>query len=169
MSSPETGKQAGGQHRAGQGVPEQQVSEPRAPEAGREWAVSRARSDAAGSGWLAFGGWMLVLAGAFNVISGLTSLLRPDYFVADGDELLVFDFGAWGYIWLAVGILAVLTGAGCLAGQRWARMIGVGLAGLSAIAHLAFMAAFPLWSLASIALAVLVMYAMVVPDRDAVA
>lgn len=188
MSSPNTGQQAGGerpterQSSEQRQAPEQrrasepqQAGEPR--QAGeqqqvagqrQEWAMSGARSDAGGAGWLAFGGWVLTLAGAFNVIAGLTALFRPDYFVVGGGELLVFNFDAWGYIWLAFGILQVLAGAGCLAGQRWARMTGIGLAGLSAIAHLSFLAAFPLWELASIALAVLVMYALVVPDKNAV-
>ncbi|MEV4647142.1 hypothetical protein [Saccharopolyspora sp. NPDC049357] len=189
MSSPNAGQQAGGERPTERQMSEQrqapeqrQASEPRhaaePQQAGeqqqvvgerREWAMSRARSDARGAGWLAFGGWVLVLAGAFNIIAGLTALFRADYFVVGGGELLLFDFGVWGYIWLAFGLLQLLAGAGCLAGQRWARMTGIGLAGLSAIGHLAFLAAFPLWELASIALAVLVMYALVVPDKDAVA
>ncbi|MFC7343878.1 DUF7144 family membrane protein [Saccharopolyspora griseoalba] len=109
---------------------------------------------------------MLVLVGAFNVISGLTSLFRPDYYVVVAGELLVFDFTAWGWIWLALGAVQVVAGAGCLGGQRWARVAGIGLAGLAAIGHLAFLAAFPLWGLISIALCVLVMYALVVPDEN---
>ena len=183
MSSPNTGQQAGGEGPTERQMSEQrqapeqrQASEPRhaaEPQqvAGerQEWAMSRARSDAGGAGWLAFGGCVLVLAGAFNIIAGLTALFRADYFVVGGGDLLVFDFGVWGYIWLVFGLLQLLAGAGCLAGQRWARMTGIGLAGLSAIGHLTFLAAFPLWELASIALAVLVMYALVVPDKDAVA
>ncbi|MFC7345009.1 DUF7144 family membrane protein [Saccharopolyspora griseoalba] len=160
MSNPDTEKQTNaGSERV----------EPRAPEQRREWAMAHAGAGAGGSRWLAFGGWMLLLAGAFNVIAGLTALFRPDYYVVAGGELLVFGFGAWGWIWLAFGVLQVAAGAGCLGGMRWARITGIGLAGLSAIGHLAFLAAFPLWEFAAIALAVLVMYALVVPDEDAVA
>lgn len=120
------------------------------------------------SGWLAFGGWMLLLAGVFNVMAGLTALFRPDYYLVAAGELLVFDFGAWGWIWLVFGVLQVVAGAGCLAGQMWARIIGVGLAGLAAIAHLAFLAAFPFWELVSIGLSVLVIYALVVPAKSAI-
>lgn len=160
MSSPDTEKQ---------GITGAERTEARAPEQRREWAVARAESTAGRSRWLAFGGWMLVLAGAFNVIAGLTALFRPDYYVVAGGDLLVFGFGAWGWIWLAFGVLQVVAGAGCLGGQQWARITGIGLAGLSAIGHLAFLAAFPLSELAAIALAVLVMYSLVVPDDDAVA
>lgn len=166
MSNPDTGEQASRERRTGQPqAPEQR----QAPERRQEWAMSRARQASGRSRWLAFGGWMLVLAGAFNIIAGLTALLRPDYFVVGGGELLVFGFGAWGIIWLAFGSLQVIAGAGCLSGQRWARITGIGLAGLSAIGHLAFLAAFPIWELAAIALAILVMYALVVPDEDAIA
>ncbi|MEB3366566.1 DUF7144 family membrane protein [Saccharopolyspora mangrovi] len=135
-----------------------------------EWkAPDQAASPAGSSGWLAFGGWVLVLAGAFNIIAGLASLFRPDYYVVAPGALLVFDFTLWGWIWLAVGVVQVLAGAGCLGGQRWARIAGIGLAGLAAIGHVAFLAAFPLWGLISIALSVLVMYALVVPDKNAVA
>lgn len=159
MSSPGTEEQGAS---SGAGRTERQ-----APEQGGQWSVSQARSSAGSSGWLAFGGWMLVLAGVFNIIAGLTSLFRPDYYVVAAGELLVFDFTAWGWIWIAVGLVQVLTGAGCLSGQQWARIAGIGLAGLAAIGHVTFLAAFPLWGLASIALSVLVMYALVVPDKDA--
>ena len=160
MSSPDTERQAG--------TSAERV-ESRAPEQRREWAVARAGSTAGRSRWLAFGGWMLVLVGAFNLITGLTALFRPDYYLVTGGDLLVLGFGAWAWIWLAFGVLQVAAGAGCLGGQSWARITGIGLAGLSAIGHLAFLAAFPLSELAAIALAVLVMYALVVPDDDAVA
>lgn len=144
--------------------PERRTSEER-----QEWAMApAARPMARMSGWLAFGGWMLLLAGVFNVLAGFTALLRPDYYVVAAGELLVFDFGAWGWIWLVFGGLQVVAGVGCLSGQMWARIAGIGLAGLAAIGHLAFLAAFPLWELVAIGLSVLVIYALVVPAKGAV-
>lgn len=159
MSSPQTGPQSR------PGADEQ--AEPTAPEKQREWAMAPGPPVAGMSGWLAFGGWMLMLAGVFNVVAGFTALFRPEYYVVAAGDLLVFNFGAWGWIWLAFGILQVAAGAGCLAGQMWARITGIGLAGLAAIAHLAFLAAFPLWELVAIGLSVLVIYALVVPPKGA--
>ncbi|SDJ92628.1 hypothetical protein SAMN04487820_1033 [Actinopolyspora mzabensis] len=160
MSTPQTGPQS--TPGAGEGT------ERRAPEERGSWAMTAAQPTSGMSGWLAFGGWMLALVGVFNVIAGLTALLQPGYYVAANGELLVFGFGAWGWIWLAFGVLQVAAGAGCLAGQMWARMTGIALAGLAAIAHLAFLAAFPFWELVSIGLCVLVIYSLVVPPRNAV-
>ncbi|RRO18626.1 hypothetical protein EIL87_05775 [Saccharopolyspora rhizosphaerae] len=162
MSDPRTGE-------PGTSGAAEEAERHRAPEQGSAWAVSHARSRTRSSHWLAFGGWVLTLAGAFNVIAGLAALVRPDYYVVGSGELLVFDYDVWGWVWLAVGVLQVLTGVGCLSGQRWARIAGVGLAGLAAIGHATFLAAFPLWELMLIALSVLVMYALVVPDEDATA
>ena len=60
----------------------------------------------------------------------------------------------------------LLAGFGVLAGQVWARSLGVILALLSVIANVAFLAAYPLWSLIMIALAVVVIMALTVHGSD---
>ena len=53
------------------------------------------------------------------------------------------------------------AGYGLLAGRGWARMTPVVLAGLSAIANLTFVAAYPWWALTLIALDVVIIYAVI--------
>ncbi|GAB3283474.1 DUF7144 family membrane protein [Parasphingorhabdus pacifica] len=130
------------------------------------WAVTQTRPDQI-SNWLTFSGTLLLLVGIFNLISGLTSLFRADYFFVASGGLLVFDYATWGWIWLALGVLQAAVGLGALAGQTWARVTGVVLASLCAIGHLAFLNAFPVWSLLVIALSVLVIYALVAPSANA--
>lgn len=112
------------------------------------------------SGWLIFGGIVLLVAGLFNIIDGLVALFRSDYFLVTADQILVFNFAAWGWIWLIAGIIGVLVGLAVMTGQTWARMVGVVLAAIVAIGHLAFLQAFPIWSVLVIAMSVLVMYAL---------
>lgn len=131
------------------------------------WAVTQTPQGSI-SNWLTFSGTLLLLIGIFNIISGLTSLLRADYFFVSSSGLLVFDYTTWGWIWLALGALQAAVGLGALAGQTWARVTGVVLAGLCAIGHLAFLNAFPVWSLLVIAMSVLVIYALVTPPANAV-
>ena len=133
------------------------------------WAMARGRGEGQISNWLMFAGTMLLLIGIFNIIDGLTAFLRTDYYVVAEAGLLVFNFTAWGWIWLAVGILQGAVGIGALMGQTWARVTGIVLAGLCAIGHLAFLNAFPMWSLLVIALSVLVIYALVAPPQGATA
>ncbi|MFG2085506.1 hypothetical protein [Spirillospora sp. NPDC048824] len=119
------------------------------------------------SGWLTFAGTLALVVGAFNVIAGLVALFNDDYYLVGENQILVFDFTAWGWIWLMLGIVQIAVGAGVVAGQMWARAAGVLLAVLAAIGHLAFLQAFPMWSVLTIALCVLLIYALTAPPAGA--
>ncbi|WP_157247660.1 DUF7144 family membrane protein [Nonomuraea typhae] len=119
------------------------------------------------SSWLTFAGMLGVVLGVFNAIEGLIALFREDYFVTPGGRLLVFDYNTWGWIWLALGILQLAAGAGILAGQTWARIVGIILAGLAMIGQFAFVAAYPIWSVIGIALSVVIIYGLIAAPRDA--
>ncbi|MER7013557.1 hypothetical protein ABT324_19235 [Saccharopolyspora sp. NPDC000359] len=132
-------------------------------EAGQStWALATSAQDAPLSGWLGFAGAVLGLLGIFNIITGITALARPDYFLVDAARLLVFNYPIWGGIWLALGIVQVAAGVGVVYGSSWARFVGIDLAALCAIGHLVFLTAFPLWSVLVIGLSVLVIYGLVV-------
>lgn len=119
------------------------------------------------SGWLAFAGTLALVVGAFNIIDGLVGLFRDDYYLVGQNQILVFDYTAWGWIWLILGIVQIAVGAGILAGRMWARAVGVFFAVVAAIGHLAFLRAFPLWSVLTIALCVLLIYALTSPPKGA--
>jgi hypothetical protein len=121
------------------------------------------------SGWLAFAGTLALVVGTFNVIDGLVALFRDEYYLVGDNQILVFDFTAWGWIWLVLGALQILVGFGIYAGRIWARAVGVGFAVLAAIGHLAFLQAFPVWSVLTIALCVLLIYALTTPSSDSTA
>ncbi|MFG3257265.1 hypothetical protein [Streptomyces sp. NPDC048172] len=119
------------------------------------------------SGWLTFAGIIILMIGCSNVISGLAALFKDDYYTVSEGRLLVFDFTAWGWIWLVLGILQIAVGVGAVRGSAWARATGTALAVVVAVCQLAFLAAFPLWSLVVIGLCVLVIHALVSPPRGA--
>ncbi|MFC5746367.1 DUF7144 family membrane protein [Actinomadura rugatobispora] len=119
------------------------------------------------SGWLAFAGTVALVVGAFNFIDGLVALFNRSYYLVGDDKIMVFNYTAWGWIWLVVGIIQIAVGGGIMAGQMWARVAGVVLAALSAIGHLAFLQAFPWWSVLTIALCVLLIYALTAPPAGA--
>lgn len=117
------------------------------------------------SGWRTFAGVVFCLLGAFNVIAGLAALFKDEMFVAGDDELLVADYTAWGWFLLVLGALQLAVGAGIFRGRGWARLFGILLASLSGVLHFAFLVAFPAFGLATIALSVLVIYGLIVPDE----
>jgi hypothetical protein len=119
------------------------------------------------SGWLSFAGILAIVLGLFNVLDGIVGLFKSNYYLVTDSHILAFNFTTWGWIWLIVGIVQVIVGFGVLAGQMWARVVGVGLAVIAAIGQLAFLQAFPWWSVLSIGLSVLVIYALTVPPTKA--
>ncbi len=121
-------------------------------------------SDQSGwAGWLAFASFMMFMVGSFQVIQGLIALFNDDYYVVRESGLVVnVNYNAWGTVHLILGILLILCGAGVLTGNIVARSVGVLLAGLSALANMAFISAYPVWSLIVIAIDVFVIYALTV-------
>jgi len=122
------------------------------------------------SGWggmVFFGAMMLIVVGAFQAIMGVTALFRSGYYLVGSKHLLVTaDFTAWGWLHIVLGAVAIAAAIGLLYAKMWARILGITLAVLSAVVNLAFMSAYPLWSITIIALDVLVIYAIGAHGRE---
>jgi hypothetical protein len=67
---------------------------------------------------------------------------------------------------LIVGVIVIIAGLCVLGGQMWARVVGVLLAGLSLLGNVAFLAAYPLWSLIMIAIDIVIIMALTVHGSD---
>lgn len=123
-------------------------------------------------GWIAFAGLMMILLGSFHAIQGLVALFNDEYFLVGPSGLVLpVDYTAWGVAHLVLGVLVAVSGVGVLSGNTAARMVGTLVAMLSAVVNLAFLAAYPLWSIILITLDVLVILALtvhgsVVRDRE---
>ena len=113
-------------------------------------------------GWVYFASLMMMLVGGFQAISGLVALFKDDFYLVTEKSLLVFDYSTWGWVHLIMGIVIFAAGVALMNGAAWARMVGILLAGISLFANMAFLSAFPLWSILMIVVDVLVIYALTV-------
>jgi hypothetical protein len=125
--------------------------------------VAEADYGARRSGWLGFAGTLFVLLGAFHLVEGLVAIFKDEVFVVQEGQLVVTDYTAWGWFFLILGVVQVLVGFGILAGRGWARAVGIALAMLAAVVQIAYLVAFPIWALITIALCVIVIYGLLVP------
>lgn len=118
-------------------------------------------------GWIIFAGVVMIVLGAFEVITGLVALFQKSYYLVTTSHLVVHtSYTTWGWVHLIVGAVIVLVGFGVMTGQVWARIIGIALAVISAIVNLAFIAAYPVWGILIIALDIVVIYALAVHGRE---
>ncbi|MFF5226443.1 hypothetical protein [Dactylosporangium sp. NPDC000521] len=122
------------------------------------------------SGWVTgfavFGGSMMVVIGIFQIVVGLTAIFEDTFYVLTDNYLFGFDVETWGWIHLALGVVVAAGGVGVLAGQVWARVLGIILAAISAIANFLFLPYYPLWSMLIIAADIAVIWALTKNDRN---
>ena len=122
------------------------------------------------TGWvglLYFAGTMAIMLGGFEATMGFVALFRDDYFAVTRNGLLVtMDYTAWGWVHLLLGVIAVAAGIGIFAGQMWARVLGIAIAVVNALANMAFLPAYPIWSVIVIAMDVIAIYALAVHGRE---
>lgn len=118
------------------------------------------------SGWVVFASMMLVLAGMFGIIHGLVALINDEVYLVTNDGIVAFDFTTWGWIHLILGIIVLVAGFAVMSGQLWARIVGVFVAMLSAVSQIAFITAFPLWSVVIIGIDVLIIYGLLVHGEE---
>ena len=119
------------------------------------------------TGWVVFGGAVMILLGTFHAFQGLVAVFKDEYYLVGENGLTVnIDYSAWGWTHLLLGIVVALAGAALMAGQMWARVVAVVLAFLSAIVNIGFLAAYPIWSSMMIGLDILVMWAVIVHGRE---
>ncbi|MGY1644052.1 hypothetical protein ACI782_23335 [Geodermatophilus sp. SYSU D00703] len=117
--------------------------------------------------WILFAGVLLVLTGLFSVMEGVTALVNDDFYVVRPEALLVHaDYAVWGWVHVVLGVVGIATGAGLVRGSRFARVVAVVWAALSALVHVAFLPAYPVWSTLVIAFDVVVIYAVTVHGRE---
>lgn len=121
------------------------------------------------SSWLSFAGLLLCVMGFFNLLDGIVALSKKEFYVVTEGRLLVFNFTAWGVIWIVVGVAQLVVGGAVLGRQPWARIPGIALAVLAIIGQLVFLNAYPVWSVIVIAILVVAIYGLMVPPSGTVA
>ncbi len=116
-----------------------------------------ARNDARVTGWWVFAAALLLLAGVLNFIWGIAAIGDAKFFIAD-QKYIISSLHTWGWITLILGVLQILAAFSLASGGGFGRWFGMLTAGLSAIAALLSIPAYPFWSLCIFALAIIILY-----------
>jgi hypothetical protein len=118
-------------------------------------------------GWIVFAAVMMIMVGVLHAIEGFVALFKDTYYLVHPSGLVLsFNYTAWGWVQIIVGLLVAGAGVGLFRGQMWARIVGVGAALLSLLANFTFASAYPVWSIIMITVDVLIIYALTVHGRE---
>lgn len=125
--------------------------------------MAKNNSDVSGwMGWIGFASLMMMLAGVFHIIAGFVALFQEDVYIAAPSSLWVFDYSQWGWIHILGGFLALVAAGSLMQGKLFGRTLVILVAMASAIANMAFVPVYPVWSLLIITIDVLVIWAVAV-------
>ncbi len=122
-------------------------------------APAQGAYDEPGGGWILFAGIMLMLVGILNVIWGIAAIGNASFFIND-TKYILSNLNTWGWVTVILGAVQMLAASSIWAGNQFGRWVGITVAGLSAIAALMSLPAYPFWSLAIFAVDILVVYGL---------
>jgi hypothetical protein len=112
------------------------------------------------SGWVTFAAVVAAIVAVYNILSGIAAIAEDDQTEALNEVLFGIDITVWGWFWLIIGILQLVTS--WLIYQRSPMGQVLGLVWAFIVASLAVLMIFvaPIWSLVVVGLSVAVIYAL---------
>jgi NADH:ubiquinone oxidoreductase subunit H len=127
---------------------------------------SRRRPDAASGrqvvaeGVARLAGVLLSLVALLEVARGVAAIASNDIAPEGSAEVFGVDAAAGGWLHLVIGVLTLATGVAIVTGHIVGFLAGTGLAFLGAVMSFFFVPYYPAWSLITLALNVLVIWAL---------
>jgi len=107
-----------------------------------------------------FAGIMLCVVAGFQILEGIVAIANDSVLVKGLKYTYKFDVTAWGWIHLAIGVIALAIGIAIVTGRTVGYLGGIAVAALGALSNFAFLPYYPLWSVTIIAFNVLVIWAL---------
>jgi hypothetical protein len=111
------------------------------------------------TGWSVFAGTMLVIIGAYNLLSGFTALDHGSYF---GNHIVYSNLTFWGWAFLIWGALQLVAGGLVFARHPSGHVLGVSLATVSAMLWFFMIFASPWNAFLGVTTSFLVIYGLTV-------
>ena len=130
--------------------------------------MARGRSGVA-VGFTYFAAILMMLSGGFEILQGLSAIIRKHLYVVNSDYIYKISVTGWGWIHLILGVIVLLAGIALLGGALWARIVGIALAVLISVANFLWLPYYPVWAIVIIALNVIIIWALAAHGRDVAA
>jgi hypothetical protein len=112
-----------------------------------------------GGGWLLFATIMVAIAGALNIVWGIAAIGNSKFFTQNATYILS-DLNTWGWIVLIIGVLELFAAYSIMVGGQYGRWLGIVMAGISLIAALMSIPAYPFWALCLFGIDLLIIYGL---------
>jgi hypothetical protein len=111
------------------------------------------------TGWAMFAAIWMIVAGSFNIVSGITAIHKSSYYI---NQLLFSSPSTWGWIILIVGIVQFVAGFMVFSGNPSGNVLGVCVAMFAAFIWFFFLFAAPFGALIALILNGMVIYGLTI-------
>ena len=119
------------------------------------------------NGYTVFAVAIMLVLGVWQVLAGLTAVVRDGLYATAATYTFAFSTTAWGWLVVLLGLLIAGTGIAVLSGRTWGDTAAIALACLTMVVNFLLIPLYPVWSLSIIALGVTLMWALTTPGRTA--
>ena len=111
-----------------------------------------------GSSYSNFAGIFLFVVGLFNILDGVMTLWRKEYF--QGADVVVANLQTWGWAVLVVGVVQLLAGWLVLSRSSVGRWVGIIIVVISMMVSFLAIGVYPFWTLIILLIDTLVLWGL---------
>jgi len=112
------------------------------------------------SGWVTFTALLAGIVAIYNILSGIAAIAEDDRTELIGEVLYGVDITVWGWFWLILGIVQLVTAWLIFDRNPLGQMLGLVWAFIGASLSVFMIFVAPLWALAVLGINVLVIWAL---------
>jgi hypothetical protein len=114
-----------------------------------------------GTGWLFLAGSVLGVTGLMRVVDSIWAFTYDGALPEDfQDAVLGSSLTTYAWVWLGIGVLLLVSSFLVLKRSQFARWVGFAAAAIGCVTAMVWMPYYPVWSIAYVGLAMLVIYAL---------
>jgi hypothetical protein len=118
------------------------------------------------SGWVTFAAVVAGVVAVYNILSGIAAITKDDQTEAIKEVLYGVDITAWGWFWLVIGALQLLTAVLIYQRNPTGQMLGIVWVFIAASLSMFMIFVAPLWALVVLGINLLVLYALVAETEE---
>lgn len=117
------------------------------------------------NGYTVFAVAIMFVLGLWQVLAGITAVVRSSLFAAPPGYVYAFDIGVWGWVLIVLGVLLVGAATVVVLGRDGGDTAAIWLACLGMVANFLVLPFYPIWSLTIIGLSVTLLWALTTRGR----
>jgi hypothetical protein len=118
------------------------------------------------SGWVTFAAIVVLIAGMYNLLSGVAAITESDSVKVLNEVLYGIDIETWGWFWAVIGVAQLITAILLFARSPFGASLAVAGAMVSATFTIFLIFVAPLWAITVLALDVGIIWAIVANYDD---